>query len=356
MALSFEEKYEVIGQSNSEYEGIFFTCVKTTGIFCRPSCRARKPKIENVLFCDTAKEALARGFRPCKVCKPLEKEGETPAYISQLIGELHKDPYLKIKDGDLRDRGLDPHQLRRWFKKHHGLTFQAYQRMLRINEAYKQIKGGDSITGAAFGSGYGSLSGFNEGYKNIFGDSAGKNMDTQVINIVRFTTPLGPMFACASAKGLCLLEFTSRKMLETEFKDLSRRLKSVILPGENEYLDQVQEQLKEYFEGKRKAFEITLDTPGTEFQQKVWQKLREIPYGETWSYLQESHHLNQPEAIRAVAQANGANRISIIIPCHRVIASDGGLGGYGGGLARKKWLLEHEQKHSGKYFQGSLDL
>ncbi len=153
------------------------------------------------------------------------------------------------------------------------------------------------------------------------------------------------MFACASSQGLCLLEFTDRRMLETEFKDLRKRLNAVILPGENPHLKETETQIKEYFQGKRKSFSVALHTPGTDFQQSVWKVLQNIPYGETRSYLEQATALGNPKAVRAVASANGHNRIAIIIPCHRVIGSDGKLVGYGGGLHRKKWLLDLERSN-----------
>lgn len=345
MNLTFEEKYNAIGRKESLYEGIFITAVTSTGIFCRPSCRARKPKAENVVFYDNVQQAIQNGFRPCKVCKPLQKEGETPAYIQGIIKELQDDPYLKIKDQDLRERGIDPNKIRRWFNKNHNITFHGYQRMLRINKAYNQIKGGNSITNTAFGLGYESLSGFNEGYKNIFGNSASNSKEKAVINIIRFTTKLGPMFACATNKGICLLEFTDRRMLETEFKDICKRLNAVILPGRSKFLDQVQLEVGEYLDGNRKVFDVPLDTPGTDFQRSVWSTLQNIPYGETWSYKQLAYTIEKPKAIRAAGTANGANRIAIIVPCHRVIGSNGDLTGYGGGIGRKKWLLELESQN-----------
>lgn len=343
--LTFDEKYGAIGKQSSLYEGVFITGVITTGIFCRPSCRAKKPLAKNVIFYQTPQEAIQNGFRPCKVCKPMELEGEMPDYIKNIIKELQADPYLKIKDYDLVKRDIEPSLIRRWFKKNHNMTFHAYQRMLRINKAYNQIKGGNSVTNTAFGIGYDSLSGFNEGYKSIFG-KAPKNIDEQnVINIIRFSTKLGPMFACATKNGLCMLEFTDRRMLESEFKDLCKRLKAVILPGENEHLDLVQKEITDYYAGTLKNFTVALDTPGTEFQNVVWAALVKIPYGEKRSYSQQALNIGNPKAVRAVASANGANRISIIIPCHRVLGADGSLTGYGGGLARKQFLLDLEAKH-----------
>jgi AraC family transcriptional regulator of adaptative response/methylated-DNA-[protein]-cysteine methyltransferase len=344
--LSFDEKYNAIGKAKSDYEGVFFTGVITTGVFCRPSCRARKPKRENVIFYDTAQEAIQSGFRPCKICKPMEQANETPDYIKALIKALHDHPFLKIKDSDLKQRGLEPNHIRRWFKKHHNMTFHTYQRMMRINKAYNQIKGGNSVTHTAFGVGYESLSGFNDGYRKIFANSPTGKKPKNVINIIRFTTKLGPMFACATSKGLCLLEFTDRRMLEREFKDLCKKLDAVILPGENPILNQVQDEIGEYMNGKRSKFSIPLHTPGTDFQNSVWQLLMKIPYGETRSYQKQANLLGNPKAVRAVANANGMNRIAIVIPCHRVIGSNGELTGYAGGLGRKKWLLELEKQHS----------
>jgi AraC family transcriptional regulator of adaptative response/methylated-DNA-[protein]-cysteine methyltransferase len=347
--LTFEEKYDAI-RRDTEYDGVFVTCVITTGIFCKPSCRARKPKEDNVLFFDTPEEAIKNGFRPCKICHPMDLKGEAPEYVKSIIAELQEKPYLRIKDGDLRQRNIEPNRIRRWFKNNHSMTFHAFQRMLRINRAYNQIKGGNSVTGTAFGLGFDSLSGFNESWKSIFGKAPTETGDKTIINIVRFSTKIGPMFACATKKGICLLEFTDRRMLETEFADLCRRLDAVILPGENKLLDLVQTQVAEYMDGRRRGFDIPLDTPGTEFQRSVWKVLQQIPYGETWSYKQQAMKLGKSNAVRAVARANGLNRVACIIPCHRVVGIDGSLTGYGGGLARKKWLLDLEAN------RGSLPL
>jgi AraC family transcriptional regulator of adaptative response/methylated-DNA-[protein]-cysteine methyltransferase len=160
------------------------------------------------------------------------------------------------------------------------------------------------------------------------------------------------MFAGAANDGLCLLEFTDRRMLETEFKDLEKRLNAIIIYSDDaqkhpSILNRVRTQLNEYFSGRRKQFSVPLTAPGTDFQQSVWKILRQIPYGTTRSYKKQAMLLGKPQAVRAVANANGHNRISIIIPCHRVIGEDGALTGYGGGLWRKKWLLEFEKSNLG---------
>ncbi|NQX53918.1 bifunctional transcriptional activator/DNA repair protein Ada [Pedobacter panaciterrae] len=344
--LTNEIMYNAILKKDITFEGTFITAVKTTGIFCRPTCTARKPKAENVEFFKTTSEAIRKGYRPCKVCNPLEKIGETPDFIKSILDELNADPSLKFKDWDLIQKGIEPSKIRRWFLKNHGITFHAYQRMFRINSAFKRIQDGQAITTAAFDAGYESLSGFGDSFKAIFGVSPLNSKDKQVINITRLETPLGTMFACAVKQGICLLEFTDRKMLETEFKTLAKQLNATIIQGSNHHFDLLKQQLDEYFAGNRKQFSVPLFSPGTEFQQSVWQILQEIPYGATRNYKQQALTLNKPEAVRAVANANGMNRISILIPCHRVIGTDGSLTGYGGGLARKKWLLELEKSNS----------
>lgn len=343
MKLTFNEMYDAVVRRDSGYEGIFFTAVKSTGIFCRPTCKAKKPMPHNVTFYNSVNEALANGYRPCKLCRPTELPSDTPPSVSELISELNENPGLRLREADLIKRGLDPGTVRRWFKKHHNLTFAAYQRMLRINTALKEINSGETVTGAAFDSGYESVSGFSAGIQAVFGESPRKSALKNIINIERIVTPLGPMYAGADKEGLCLLEYTDRRMLESEIKDLRRRLKAEVLPGVNEHIDQVKSELEEYFAGKRKIFTVKINAPGTDFQKLVWQKLREIPYGETRSYSHQAALCGKPKAVRAAASANGANRISIVIPCHRVIGEDGELRGYGGGLARKRWLIDFEK-------------
>ncbi len=337
--------YQAIVNKDSSFEGVFFTAVKTTGIFCRPTCNARKPKFENVEFFTTTKECILNGYRPCKVCNPLEKLNQTPELYQQLINELSKNPSLKFKDYDLKQRGIEPSQIRRWFLKNHGITFQAFQRMFRINSAFKKIESGETITNTAYDSGFESLSGFGESFKTIFGVSPKNGKEINIIDLKRIETPLGTMITCATNQGICMLEFSDRKMLETELKAIAKLLNATIIQGHNKHFEDLEKELNEYFEGHRKTFTIPLHTPGTAFQNKVWAALQLIPYGQTISYKEQAIAIDCPESVRAVANANGMNRISILIPCHRVIGSDGQLTGYGGGLWRKKYLLDLEKKN-----------
>ena len=343
MNLSFDQMYQASYEKNSDFEGVFWMAVKTTGIFCRPTCTARKPKPENVEFFDNTKDAIQKGYRPCKVCKPLVNPDETPLDIRKLLIELSENPGLKLKDVDLVERGLQPITVKRWFLKHHGMTFHAFQRTFKINSAFKKLQQGENVLDVALDNGYESLSGFNDSFKNVFGVSPKNSKMEKIVDLKRIETPLGTMIACANENGICMLEFSDRKALPTELKEISKHFDANIVQGENPHFKTLEKELEEYFEGKRKDFTVPLAPVGTDFQKKVWEILRTIPYGTTRTYQQQADILGIPKAVRAVANANGLNKISIIIPCHRVIGSNGTLTGYGGGIWRKQKLLELEK-------------
>ncbi|WP_196890444.1 bifunctional transcriptional activator/DNA repair enzyme AdaA [Aureivirga marina] len=341
-----QKYYQALLKKEQSFVGIFYVGVKTTSIFCIATCRARKPKKENVVFYSTFKEALQNGFRPCKVCKPTQNANKAPKEVEQAILLIKENPKRKITDFQLRQEEISPENVRRWFQKNYGMTFQAYQRMYRINNAYQELKQGEKATSIAYDSGYESLSGFGYTFKKIIGRSPKQIEHKNVLLINRFTTPLGPMFVCATEKGICLLEFVDRRMLETEFKDLQKILNATIIFGENQHIKQAKKEIKEYFEGIRKEFHVSIEVFGTEFQRKVWCNLKEIPFGTTISYQELAEKIKNPKAVRAVASANGFNRIAIIIPCHRMIGKNGEMTGYAGGIERKKWLIEHEFQHT----------
>lgn len=336
--------HQALVNKDTSFEGIFIVGVITTGIFCRPGCTARAPKIENTEFFSTAKEALQFGYRPCKICRPLEQAGEPPSWMHGILAEINNNPSLRLKDYEIRQRGIDPARIRRWFKKNHNMTFQAYLRSRRLNEAFGRIRHTSKVTESAFGSGYDSLSGFNDAFKKATGFVPSQSGQRNVITITRILSPLGPLFAGTTSDGICLLEFTDRRMLETQITILRKRLNAEFIPGHNKHFDALDQQLGEYFQGQRREFELPLVVPGTEFQQQAWRALLKIPYGETRSYGEQAQVMGNPKAVRAVGKANGDNRIGIIIPCHRVVAADGSLTGYGGGLWRKKYLLDLENQ------------
>ena len=341
---SVREMERAYRTSDASYDGVFYLAVATTGIFCRPTCAARKPKPENVRYYSTAREALFAGYRPCKRCRPLESIGTTPTWLKSLLARVERDPAARYSDEYLRSIGVEPAAARRYFQKHFGMTFQAYCRGRRLGKALEQIRLGVDLDDVALGYGYASHSGFRDAFAKTFGKSPGKSRSTDCIVTAWIESPLGALVAGATSEGICLLEFTDRRMLDTQFISLRRHFKCAIIPGENNHIIQLRKELTEYFAGSRSRFDVKTVLPGTDFQLKVWNQLLIIPHGKTASYEEIARRIGSPGASRAVGHANGLNRISIVIPCHRVVNKNGELGGYGGGLWRKQRLLELEAK------------
>ena len=340
---STSEMYQALVDRDRAFEGLFYACVRTTGIFCRPTCHARKPRPENVEFAATIQEALHRGYRPCRVCQPMSAGAAAPNWLAPLIDDIQQHPDVRMRDEDLRVRGLDPVQVRRTFKRSFGMTFQAYQRACRLGTAMKALHDGSPTLDAGLDAGFESDSGFREAFARVFGETPGRARGTALLTATWIETPLGPMLAIAGDAGLELLEFVDRRALETELRELRRTLRNPIVPGEHAILQRTAEQLREYFAGTRREFDLPIAPHGSDFQRRAWQALCEIPYGETRSYSDMARLVGSPAAVRAIGRANGQNRIAIVVPCHRVIRSDGSLCGYGGGRWRKQWLLDHER-------------
>jgi AraC family transcriptional regulator, regulatory protein of adaptative response / methylated-DNA-[protein]-cysteine methyltransferase len=340
-----ETMYRALVNRDPSFEGIFFIGVRTTGIFCRPTCPAKKPAVENVDFFATPSEALDDGYRPCLRCNPLELNARPPKLIERLREEVERAPDGRLTDKELVALSIDPSTARRQFKRHYGMTFQAYHRARRMGLALRHVRDGGRVDQARNGSGFASESGFRDAFARIFGEPPTSAKTKQGLFAERIDTPLGPMLAIADDEGLRLLEFVDRRAMERELSILRRRLQTNVVPGEHQHLAAVRGQLKNYFSGKTLDFDVPLAPVGSEFQLRAWKILRSIPVGETRSYSWMAEQLGDVKMRRAVGRANGDNMICIIIPCHRVIRADGSLCGYGGGLWRKKWLLEHERRY-----------
>ena len=339
-------------ESDSTYDGVFFLGVRTTGVFCRPSCGARKPLPRNVEYFATPREAVFAGYRPCKRCRPLSAIGEPPPWAGWLLSEIERDPSRRLTDATLRSMDIDPARARRFFNRNYGMTFQAYCRGRRLGKAFDSIRKGESLDDVTFAHGYESHSGFREAFGRIFGTPPGSADGAECITVGWIESPLGPLVAGATETTVVLLEFTDRRMLEAQIRTLGKAFKRPIVPGENDVLRLLRSELKEYFAGKLRKFTVPLDYPGTEFQHRVWKALLGIPYGKTLSYEALAAKVGAPGAQRAVGHTNGLNRIAIVIPCHRVVNKDGKLGGYGGGLWRKRALLDLERGE--RVYQGDL--
>ncbi|SRR5579883_594606 len=338
-----QEYYQALINKNSAYEGIFYVGVKTTGVFCRPTCPARKPKLENCEFFKTAKEALLASFRPCQRCQPLSHPNQVSDVIRVLIKAIENNPEKRWKEEDFRQLlSINVSTARRQFKKRFGMTFVEYARARRMGLALKHIKEGNAVIDAQLTTGYESSSGFRDAFSKIMG-AAPTRANHLILKAAWLDTKLGPMIVIADENGLYLLEFVDRRGLENEVKRLRKRLNAAIIPGETSIIKSIESEITDYFERRKYIFNTPIHLIGSSFQKNVWNELKKIPPGETRSYLDIAKLLNSPTAFRAVARANGANQLAIVVPCHRVINTNGELGGYGGGIVRKQWLLEHEK-------------
>lgn len=335
---SREALYAVFRNRNVTYDGHLYIGVKTTGIFCRPGCPARTPKPENCTYHESASKALDAGYRACKRCHPAGGEYNL---IKNLISLVEAEPDLKITADALARRGIDATTARRQFLNRFGMSFSDYARARRLALAAKTLSSGSSVLEAQLDAGFESPSGFRSAYAKVFGEPPAKGK-TQPLYIDWLDTPLGRMIAITDEAALYLLEFTDRKNMRRQFDRLRKVQSRPVLPGRTPMTNMIAGELKTYFAGDLTSFKTPLATSGTDFQCATWAALRNIPHGQTRSYAELAAMIGKPSAVRAVASANANNGLALIIPCHRVIGSDGGLGGYAGGLHRKQELLDLE--------------
>lgn len=338
------DRYTILSRRDKAYAETFFVGVKSTGIFCRPGCPARLPKFENCQFYATATQALSGGFRACKRCHPASHSGEASALVKQLISEIEARPDTRWSEEDIKRLGVDPSTARRQFQKRFGMTFTQYARQRRLGLAAKGLMKGESVINAQLTAGYESASAFRKAFAKTFGAAPAKSM-AQPLFIEWFSSPLGPMLAVCDDTHLYMLEFTVRKNMERGFAKLRKAYGRAVIPGRTPITDKIEAELKAYFDGSLKEFTTPLAPTGTDFQNQVWQSLCDIPYGTTCAYTDLAIAVGNEKAVRAVASSNANNGLALIIPCHRVIAKGGGLGGYAGGLDKKQWLLDHEKRH-----------
>ncbi|MEX2692203.1 bifunctional transcriptional activator/DNA repair enzyme AdaA [Rhizobium mongolense] len=336
--------YDALIARSSDYEGLAYVCVRTTGVFCRLTCPARKPKRENTLFYDSIATCMQSGFRPCRRCKPLEQAGKEPI-VDELLEALDCAPAARWTEDDLVRKGYDPSTVRRAFKRSLGMTFLDIARYRRLGEAARQLASGARVIDVQLDAGYESGSGFRAAFQRLIGKAPAMSQNRELLFADWFETPLGPMVAVADQTHLHLLEFHDRKALQAELENLQRKTRSSVAAGRTPAIEQIDAELRAYFEGKSANFKTPLALgDSTPFERAVWAKLREIPVGERRTYGDLAREMENPQMVRAVGRANGANQLAIVIPCHRVVGADGSLTGYGGGLWRKQWLLRHEGK------------
>lgn len=336
--------YSALLRRDPAYDGRVFVGVTSTGVFCRLTCPARKPKRTHCRFFETVAECLAAGFRACKRCHPLAPSATADPVIAALLRALEAEPARRWTEADLSGRGFDPSTVRRAFKRQFGMTFLEMARLTRLRDGFQALSSGARVIDAQLHAGFESPSGFRSAFARLLGRAPGSFSGDETLKADWLETPIGPMIAVTDPTSLHLLEFVDRRALPQELKRLQRDTQSAIGLGRHDPTVQLEEELGRYFGGVSARFQTRLALHGSPFTREVWAELRRIPPGATRSYGDIARAVGRPQATRAVARANGANQIAIVIPCHRVIGADGSLTGYGGGLWRKQALIDLERR------------
>jgi O-6-methylguanine DNA methyltransferase len=320
------------------WDGRVIVAVKTTGIYCKPSCAARRPKREHVDLFETADEARSAGFRPCLRCKPDEvgRDREAIAQAVRMIEQAEEAPTLAEIASAV---GYAPHHFQRLFKRDLGVSPAEYTRALRNRRTEVALKSNGRVTDAVYEAGYSGPSSFYSDAKERLGMTPSAWRDGgrgETIRWTHFDSPLGQMLIAATSKGICRLTFDDSE------ESLRRLFPNATIAEDSGGLRKLVEGALAAIDHPLAAHQLPIDVAGTAFQEAVWRELRKIPAGETRSYAEIAAAIGQPKAVRAVGSANGDNHVAVLIPCHRVIRSDGSLGGYAGGLDRKRKLLAAE--------------
>ncbi|AEM41893.1 DNA-O6-methylguanine--protein-cysteine S-methyltransferase / Transcriptional regulator Ada [Ketogulonicigenium vulgare WSH-001] len=340
----FQTLYDALLARDDRFDGQAYVGVSSTGIFCRLTCPARKPKPDHCTFYATIGECIAAGYRPCKRCHPLHAAALADPSIAALLDALEAQPDFRWSEGHIAKMGYDPSTVRRSFRRQFGMTFLEMARQRRLREGFTTLAEGGKVISAQVDASFESASAFRAAFARLLGVAPAALRPDRLMRATWIPTPLGDMIAVASQSHLHLLEFVDRKALPAELARLQAATKEGIGIGAMPPSEQAARELDDYFAARTDRFETPLAAAGSPFTQSVWDALREIPAGETRSYSDIARRIGRPTAMRAVARANGANQIALMIPCHRVIGADGSLTGYGGGLWRKQRLIEIERQ------------
>lgn len=336
--------YRALLDRDDRYDGQAYVCVATTGVFCRLTCPARKPKSENCRFVATIGACIEGGYRACKRCHPLQAAAGADPAITALLAALDDRPDIRWSERHIAQMGFDLSTVRRSFKRQFGMTFLEMARQRRLREGFEILSDGGRIISAQHEARFESPSAFRAAFARLLGCAPAALRQGGLLMAGWIATPLGDMIAVSSATHLHLLEFVERKALAGELARLHSQARGQIGLGRPDPTVQAEQELGAFFAGQSARFETPLAYTGSAFSQAVWDELRRIPAGQTRSYSDIARRLGKPAATRAVARANGANQIALMVPCHRVLGTDGSLTGYGGGLWRKQRLIEIERQ------------
>ncbi|MFL6467582.1 MAG: bifunctional DNA-binding transcriptional regulator/O6-methylguanine-DNA methyltransferase Ada [Pyrinomonadaceae bacterium] len=339
-------QWHAVATKNRELDGVFYFGVRTTGVFCRPSCSSRKPNRENVAFFITASDAEHAGFRPCLRCRPLEAEVRDPApeLIANAFRSLRNRQLEFASVEDLAsDLQVSSSHLQKTFRNVLGITPKEVMDMFRLENFKDNVRGAD-VTTSLYDSGFGSSRSLYEkagerlGMTPAIYKKGGKGM---TVTFTVADSPLGKLLVAATDKGICSVSFGDN---EDELRsELEKEFFAAEISNDDSGLKKAVDSILRGMNGERTILALPLDVRGTAFQMRVWSELRKIPYGETRSYSQVAENIGNPNAVRAVARACATNPVAVLTPCHRVVASDGKLAGYRWGIERKKALLDKEK-------------
>lgn len=345
-AIERDPRWARILARDASADGAFVFAVRTTGVYCRPSCPSRRPKPENVTIFSGAEQAAAAGFRPCRRCRPddptsARSRAALIARACQLLETAEEPPRLRELAAALR---VSPHHLHRLFRAATGLTPRAWAAAKRAEQVREQLGGGTaSVTEAIYAAGYGSSGRFYERSDEVLGMTptqfrqGGANME---IRFAIARTSLGSVLVASSERGICAI--TMGDDPELLLRDLQDRFPAAELIGGDAGFEATVAAVIALIERPGSAFDLPLDIRGTAFQRRVWEALRRIPPGQTVTYAEIARRIGMPQAVRAVAGACAANALAVAIPCHRVVRTDGSLSGYRWGIDRKRTLIDRE--------------
>lgn len=336
--------YDALIARDPGYDGRAFVGVTTTGVFCRLTCPARKPLRENCRFFRTVAECVAAGFRPCLRCHPLATATAADPVVAAVMAAWGADRARRWTEADVTTLGFDASTVRRAFRRQFGMTFLEFARASRVRDGFETLARGGRVIDAQVEAAFASPSGFRDAFARLLGVAPGRFTGRELLKADCIDTPIGPMIAVADPRALHLLEFVGRKALPTELRRLQHGVRGELGIGRYAPTEQVADELRRYFAGEGARFEVPVAYHGSVFARRVWDALRDIPVGRTRSYAEVAAAIGAPSAMRAVARANGENSLALVIPCHRVIGADGALTGYGGGLWRKRWLIDLERR------------
>jgi AraC family transcriptional regulator, regulatory protein of adaptative response / methylated-DNA-[protein]-cysteine methyltransferase len=343
--------WQAFSENDARFDGVFYTGVRTTGIFCRPSCTARLPKRRNVVFFDTYKQAEEGGFRACLRCKPTEERPADPQVdaVVKACGLLESEEQITLEDLSA-EVGMSASHLQRVFKEIIGVSPKKYAEARRMEKFKTEIRKGHDVVTAMYDAGYGSSSRLYEKASENMGmtpavyQKGGKGME---INYTIADSDIGRMLVARTPKGVCAITFGDDDAALVENLENEYPRASIVKDGKD--LKDSVDAITQYLAGKDKRLDLPVDVQATAFQMQVWEALRKIPYGKTVSYTDVAEMLGDRKKVRAVASACAKNRVALVIPCHRVVGAGGALSGYRWGIERKKKLIEAEQVRGSKF-------